>query len=55
MFKQKPTYWTYRVKLEEHCSNNIFGTNGRIVVVFFNPIVSADNVLEGKFGPFFSS
>ena len=42
---------TYRVKLEENCSYDIFSTNGRILVVFFDSIVSPYDVLEGQFGP----
>ena len=44
---------TYYVKFEENCSNDITGTSGALVVVFFNSIVAIDDVLEGKFGSFF--
>ena len=46
--------FTYRVKLEKHCSNDVFGTDCRLVVLVLNPLVPANDVVKRKFGSSFT-
>ena len=43
------------MKLEKHCSNDVFGTDCRLVVIVFNPIIPANDIIERKFGSSFTS
>lgn len=45
------TYW---MKLEKHCSNDVFGTDCRLVVLVFDAIISTNDVVKRKFGSSFA-
>ena len=42
------------MKLEKHSSNDVFGTDCRLVVFVFDSIISANDVVKREFGSSFT-